>query len=117
MNETFGTVLFLLMAGHALADYPLQGDFLANGKNRNTELGQVFWPYCLPSHALIHGAIVLLITGSLWMGFAESMIHAGTDWLKCEKKISLFADQAIHIFCKLVWATLWLMLIAPPARG
>lgn len=105
---TFECVLFLLLAGHALADYPLQGDFLANGKNRNTELGKIFWPYALPSHALIHGGCVLLITGSLWLAIAESVIHGITDWLKCEKKISLFTDQMVHVICKVLWAFIWL---------
>lgn len=97
-------VLFMLLAGHALADYPLQGDFLANGKNRNTELGKIFWPYALPSHALIHGGTVFLITHSLPCAIAETIIHGVTDWLKCEKKISLFQDQLIHVLCKVLWA-------------
>lgn len=28
------TIFALMLAGHALADYPLQGDFLAKAKNR-----------------------------------------------------------------------------------
>lgn len=96
-------MLFVLLAAHSLADYPLQGDFLANGKNRNTELGKLFWPYCLSSHALIHGGFVFIITGNIYLGLAESIIHAATDWLKCEKKISMFTDQVIHYLCKIVW--------------
>jgi hypothetical protein len=109
MITLFITVLFLLLFGHALADYPLQGDFLAQAKNRNTELGKLFWPHALAAHAIIHGGFVLVITGSIWMALAESFIHAGTDWLKCESKITLNVDQAIHIACKVVWAviTVW----------
>jgi hypothetical protein len=34
---------FLLAAAHALADFPLQGDFLANSKNHTTDLGKIWW--------------------------------------------------------------------------
>lgn len=100
----FATLLFLLVAAHALADYPLQGDFLAQAKNRNTALGKLFWPHALFAHSMIHGGFVLVITGSLTFAVAEVAIHAITDWLKCEQKISLNVDQVIHIACKLVWA-------------
>lgn len=100
----FAHMLFLLIAAHALADYPLQGDFLAQAKNRNTAIGKVFWPHALFAHSMIHGGFVLIITGSMWFALAEVAIHAATDWLKCEGKISLNSDQSIHIACKLAWA-------------
>lgn len=100
----FATLLFLLVAAHALADYPLQGPFLSEAKNRNTAIGKAFWPHALFAHAMIHGGLVLLITGSIYLAAAEVCIHAGTDWLKCENRISLNADQAVHIGCKVVWA-------------
>lgn len=105
MNE-FVYLLFLLIAAHALADYPLQGDFLAQAKDRNTAIGKVFWPHALFAHTVIHGGFVLIITGSVLLASLETIIHAITDWLKCEKKISLNTDQAIHIACKVVWALL-----------
>lgn len=100
------TLLFLLIFAHALADYPLQGDFLAQAKNRNTPVGKLFWPHALAAHSFIHGGFVLLLTGSLWLALAETLIHAATDWLKCENRISLHADQAIHIGCKVLWVAL-----------
>jgi len=99
-------MLFLLIAAHAVADYPLQGDFLAQAKNRHTELGKMFWPHALFAHSMIQGGFVLLITGSLWMAAAEVLIHGFTDWLKCEKKINLNVDQGIHVACKFVWAAI-----------
>lgn len=102
----FLSLLFLLAFAHALADYPLQGDFLAQAKNRNTALGKLFWPHALAAHSVIHGGFVLLLTGSLWMALGETLIHAATDWLKCENRISLHTDQAIHIGCKVLWAAL-----------
>lgn len=105
MSE-FLPLLFMLTAAHSVADYPLQGDFLAQAKNRNTPVGKVFWPHALFAHSMIHGGFVYLLTGSLALAVAETCIHAGTDWLKCEGKISLNTDQAIHIACKVVWAGL-----------
>lgn len=100
----FVTLLFLLLFAHALADYPLQGDFLSQAKNRNTPIGKVFWPHALGAHAMIHGGFVLLLTGSIWLAIAEVIVHAATDWAKCEQEISLNVDQAIHIACKVLWA-------------
>lgn len=97
-------VLFFLIVGHALADYPLQGEFLSQAKNRNTQIGKMFWPHALASHSFIHGGFVAAITGSVSLGVAEAVVHGITDWLKCESKISLNVDQGIHIFCKVVWA-------------
>ena len=101
-------VLLLLLAGHALADYPLQGEFMANAKNRNTQVGALFWPWVLPCHALIHGAFVAVITGSVALGVAETAVHGVTDWLKCENKINIHVDQAIHVACKVLWFLIWL---------
>lgn len=102
----FLTLLFLLVFGHALADYPLQGEFLSQAKNRNTPVGRVFWKHALPAHAAIHGGFVLLLTGSLWLALAETAIHGGTDWLKCEGRISLNVDQSVHLACKVAWAAI-----------
>lgn len=100
----FPTLLFLLVVAHALADYPLQGPFLSEAKNRHTAVGKVFWPHALAAHAVIHGGFVLALTGSLWLGLAEVAIHAVTDFLKCDNMITLNTDQFIHIACKIAWA-------------
>lgn len=102
----FHELLFWMVVGHALADYPLQGDFLANGKNRNTPLGKLFWPHALFAHVMIHAGFVAAATGSVALGLAEAAVHAVTDWLKCEGKISLRLDQGIHIACKVLWAAI-----------
>ena len=93
----------LLVFAHFIADYPLQGDFLAKGKNRLQPIpGIPFW-HPLTAHAVIHGGFVGIITGSLWLGIAETIVHWITDDAKCIGKISYNADQAIHIICKLIW--------------
>lgn len=104
--------LLLLFAGHALCDYPLQGDFLARGKNAFAPIPGVPWFQCLFGHALIHAGMVYLITRSLWMAAAEFAIHFATDYAKCagwfgkKPERSFNVDQAIHYTCKILWAVL-----------
>lgn len=98
--------LFALIGAHALADYPLQGDFLAKAKNRAAPLTSVPWWQALGAHAIIHGAAVAAITKSPALGIAETLVHAITDDLKCNGRLSYNQDQAIHIGCKVLWAAL-----------
>lgn len=98
--------IMLLFAGHALCDYPLQGDFLAKGKNHKAPIPGVPFYHCLVAHALIHAGMVYLVTRSFWMAAAEFVIHTATDWSKCEGMISFNQDQAVHYTCKLLWAIL-----------
>lgn len=105
---------FLLLVGHAICDYPLQGDAVAINKNRNakTELQKhVPWYYWLASHALMHGGVVALITGSVSLGVAETVAHFLIDFGKCEKLFDIHVDQLLHIICKLLWAICWIIFI------
>lgn len=106
--------LFALLGAHALADYPLQGEFLSKEKNRANPLPKMPWYHALGAHALIHGAAVAAITKSPALGLAETVIHAITDDLKCSGRLSFNQDQAIHIGCKVLWAILALQ--SPPAK-
>lgn len=103
MTHTFLQVLFALCCWHALADFALQNDFIANAKNRNTDLGKNFWRPVLLAHALIHGIGVNIITGSLLLGLAEVAVHFVIDLSKCDAKITFNQDQSLHYFCKLLW--------------
>jgi hypothetical protein len=100
--RTFGA----LAVGHAVADYPLQGDFLAKAKNRAAPIPGVPWYQALGAHAIMHGGVVAYVTGSPALGVAETVLHAITDDLKCRGKIGFNGDQAIHLACKLVWAVI-----------
>lgn len=100
------SLLLLLFAGHALCDYPLQGDFLAKGKNQKAPIPGVPWYQCLFAHSLIHAGMVMLITRSLWLGLAELWIHAATDYTKSAGRISFNQDQAIHYGCKVAWCAI-----------
>ena len=99
-------LFFILRVGHAVCDYALQNDFMAAAKNHTTELGKTYWPYVLPSHGLIHGGWVYVVTGSFVLGLAETIIHSITDYLKCAGKIGFHTDQWIHIGCKVLWVVL-----------
>lgn len=99
--------LFLaLLFWHALADYPLQGDFLARAKNRSTPIEGVPWYQAMGAHALIHAGGVAFLTGSLWLGLAEFVAHFLIDDAKCCRDISFNTDQGMHVVCKLLWASL-----------
>ncbi|ODT65470.1 MAG: hypothetical protein ABS75_31655 [Pelagibacterium sp. SCN 63-23] len=96
--------LFALMVfAHALGDYPLQGEFLSRAKNRANPVPGVPWYQALAAHSIIQGGLVGLITGSLWLGLAETVVHALIDDAKCNGKLTFNQDQALHIACKLAW--------------
>lgn len=106
-------VFISLIMGHALADFALQGDAMAKGKNFNRPVDlskvppgqkvQTVWPYWMASHALIHGGMVFLITGSLGLGFAEAAAHWWIDCAKCMNFTGIHTDQLLHVLCKVVW--------------
>ena len=106
--ETF----FQLLIGHAAADFWMQSDALAQMKNRNRpntrvppgQKPQVMWPYALTAHALLHGGVVWAITGSVWLGVAETVAHWLIDFGKCENWYGIHADQTAHVVCKVMWA-------------
>lgn len=107
------TMFFWLLVGHALADYPLQGDFLATGKNRHFTFNAAApWWLLLTMHALIHAGAVALVTQSPSLGVGEFIAHACIDGAKCDEVFGEFGkraftiDQALHIVCKLVWILL-----------
>lgn len=99
-------LLFQLLAAHALCDYPLQGDFLARGKNHRQPIPGVPFYWCLLSHALIHGGAVMWITGFPVLGLFEFVVHALIDYLKCDGIFGFDADQIWHVSCKVMWVAL-----------
>lgn len=101
--------LLLLLVWHALADYPLQGDFLAKAKNANAPIPGVPWWQAMTAHALIHAGGVALVTGSLFLGALEFAAHFVIDEAKCRGLITFNQDQAMHVACKALWG---LLLIA-----
>lgn len=92
----------LLVFAHALADYPLQGDFLAKAK-AGAFAPAVPWWQAMGAHVVIHGGFVMLATGSLLLGTAEAVCHGLIDWAKCRGVLSFNEDQALHLLCKVMW--------------
>ena len=99
--------IFMLIFGHALADFVLQPEAMGYGKNRNDKIHSKerslfpVWYYWLTAHALAHGGIVNMITGNIWLGLLETVVHWITDFAKNEGWIGMHQDQGIHISCKI----------------
>jgi hypothetical protein len=68
-------LLLTLWAGHYLADFPLQPEFVAT--NKRLILKESIGFHCLTSHAFIHGLVAGAITGS----FLVAAIVGSTHWL------------------------------------
>lgn len=106
--------LFWLLVGHALADYPLQGEYLALGKARSNK-GTPPWQIALSVHALIHAGMVALVTGSVGLGMVEFVFHSLIDFAKCEKwfgldeKRAYWVDQGLHVACKVAYV-IWIAI-------
>ncbi len=125
----------LLILGHYVADYPMQGQFIALGKNRTCPIPGTPWYQILTAHAVMHGGLVAVAIAAagltahaalfsvvLPIAMAEALCHWIIDDWKCRseaKNNALFAgeelerrktvaynlDQALHVLCKFVWAS------------
>ena len=98
-------MLFLMVAGHAYADFALQSGWHSSVKRPGNPHGYP-WPVALACHSLIHGGIVALVTGMWWLGALESIVHGATDYIKGRGWIGAVTDQLIHLACKVLWCVL-----------
>lgn len=97
---------------HALADFPLQGDYLARQKIRKNATSPSDWVVALSAHCVIHAGGVWLVSGSLACGAIELVLHAVIDLGKGEGKYGITTDQMLHLACKLGYAlalTRWMI--------
>ena len=106
-------LLFALVIAHAIADFPLQGAFLAQGKNRHLansefqgEEPRFLWVYCLTAHSLIQSGGVWIVTGSFALALIEFVIHWVLDYAKCEGWTNFHVDQMAHVGCKVVYVAI-----------
>lgn len=101
---TFLALIFF----HCLFDYPLQGDFLSKAKDKLREIPGVPWYQALLAHSILQAGGVFYVTGSLVLASIEFVLHACIDHMKCKGefgvgKTSYNIDQAMHIFCKVMY--------------
>lgn len=115
MFESLLTLFFLLVAGHMVADFALQTEWVARYKNRRTDGGkfpdefgrlETVWPWLLTAHSFHHGLMVFIITQKIWLGLLETAIHWIIDFCKTEKWYGFHMDQLFHISCKVLWIVL-----------
>jgi len=92
---------------HAVADFPLQGDYLSRQKSRLKADNPSDWIVALIAHCVIQAGGVWLISGSLAVAMVELVLHVFIDVSKGEGKFGIVTDQLLHLLCKAVYA-LWL---------
>ena len=88
---------------HALADFPLQGDYIAKQKNRREADNNSVWIVALTAHCIIQAGGVWLVSGSLLLGCVEFVMHMLIDMGKGENSFGLVTDQLLHLACKLAY--------------
>lgn len=107
-------LLLALLIGHALCDFPLQGEYLANGKNwrflkhiQDPSRPPQIWIACMAAHCLIHAGAVWVITGSTLLAVIELVLHWCIDVAKCRGMTSFNQDQVLHALCKVSYVAVW----------
>jgi hypothetical protein len=100
-------LILMLFAGHAVADFGLQSEYMSIVKSRYREKPDHWFPV-LWAHALIHGGVVAAITGSAILGMGEVALHFVIDDCKSANRFGYEADQALHYGCKVLWAAILL---------
>lgn len=92
--------LFALCIAHAVADYGLQSQYVADHKGRNR--------WVMLAHCLIHGGAVWAVTCNPGLGMVEVLLHAAIDTAKCRRITNENTDQALHYGCKVAYvAVIW----------
>jgi len=137
-------LLALLIFCHFVADYPMQGHFVAMGKNRMHPLPGTPWYQILLAHAVMHGGMVAggvalaafsghpeLFPLVLPMAVSEAVCHWLIDSWKCRREVLLRdvedareverarilaynIDQALHFSCKVLWTGVCFAVAAMP---
>lgn len=98
-------LLLLLVLTHFLCDFGLQSDRMACEKCAGRDV-TLPWGWWLTAHGAIHGLGVALITGVPWLALPELVLHLLIDRLKCQGRLSMAMDQALHLACKVIWVLL-----------
>lgn len=88
---------------HALADFPLQGEYLARMKVRDQANSRPEWIISLTAHSLVQAGGVWIVSGSAVLGATELCLHWLIDLGKGEGKFGYLTDQCLHLTCKLAY--------------
>jgi tetrahydromethanopterin S-methyltransferase subunit C len=78
-------LFFTLLAGHYLADYGLQTQFMAELKSKVFK--QAAGLHALTAHAAIHGLVAGLITHNFTAGLIVALSHWVIDFLKASEYV------------------------------
>jgi hypothetical protein len=103
-------LLVVLIFGHFVADYPLQGDKMAVEKCPGSDV-TINWKWWLTAHTATHGFMVAILTGIPLLGLAEMAAHFCIDFGKCRIGYPLLVDQALHCFCKVLWVIFIMLMV------
>lgn len=106
----FFILLARVVIAHAVADFGLQSQAMADGKNRHTWPppgynpllhgdAQTMWPYFLTSHAIIYAGAMWVALGTEWGALALVLggFHWVVDYMKCERVYGIHMDQLLHL--------------------
>jgi hypothetical protein len=86
----------MLVAGHYLADYALQTEFMAKSKRSVFIKSEGF--HALTAHAFIHGLTAGLLSQRLSIGVIVGITHWLIDFGKATKNwYGINVDQFLHI--------------------
>lgn len=113
MFASFFTVLSGLLAVHWFFDFPGQGQFLSDIKNKQVPVFP--WWFGLTAHCWIQAAatygIVWLFDPALALqiAIAEFLIHWAIDCVRVQQRISAMGDQLLHVTCKVLYALIIVM--------
>lgn len=106
-------LFFAFAIAHALADFPLQGDYLARMKRRDQAGNLSEWIISLTAHSLVQAGGVWIVSGSAILGATELCLHWLIDLGKGEGKFGYLTDQLLHLACKLVYVIVLVIGLLP----
>jgi hypothetical protein len=96
-------LFFAFTIAHALADFPLQGDYLARMKRRDQSDNPSEWIIPLTAHSLVQAGGVWIVSGSPLIAATELCLHWLIDLAKGEGKFGYLTDQLLHLICKVAY--------------
>ncbi len=89
-------LFLMLVAGHYLADYALQSDFMAKHKAEALKTAMGF--HALTAHAAIQGLVAGLLSQNFTIGLVIFISHWIIDYGKAAKDwYDINVDQFLHI--------------------